>query len=115
MKALRVTVQLAIGGQMGRALLPELILGAIAVALPLTEAHAATHWAFQPVRNPPLPSVRNTTWPRNGVDLFVLAKLEAANIHPAPLADNRTLIRRATYDLTGLPPTFEEVEAFVAD
>ncbi len=73
------------------------------------------HWAFQPVREPALPSVKNSAWVQTPLDDFVLARLEAKKLKPAPRADRRTLIRRATLDLTGLPPTPEEVEAFLAD
>lgn len=76
---------------------------------------AADHWAFQPVRNPPLPAVRDTAWVRTPIDRFILARLEAENATPSPAADARTLIRRATYDLTGLPPTPQEVQAFLRD
>ena len=72
-------------------------------------------WAFQPPRMPELPHVKNREWVRNPIDQFVLAKLDAAG-HAAPaLADGRTLIRRATYDLHGLPPTPAEVECFLHD
>lgn len=70
-------------------------------------------WAFQPVKPPPIPAVRDGTWPRTDIDRFVLAALEARGLRPVGDADRRTLIRRATFDLTGLPPTPEEVEAFV--
>ncbi len=73
------------------------------------------HWAFQPVRDAPLPPVRRADWCRTPIDDFVLARLEAAGLGPSPPADRRTLIRRASYDLTGLPPSPEEVDAFVAD
>lgn len=73
------------------------------------------HWAFQPVVDPELPEVKDAAWVRSPLDRFVLAKLEAAGLKPAPPADKRTLIRRATFDLTGLPPTPEEVAAFLAD
>jgi len=73
------------------------------------------HWAFQPVAPSARPVVRNAAWPRNDVDLFTLEKMEAAGVVPAPDADPRTLIRRMTFDLTGLPPTPEEVEAFVGE
>jgi len=73
------------------------------------------HWSFQPVRRPSIPRVKNTAWVCNPVDAFVLAKLEAKGLSPAPAADPRTLIRRVTFDLTGLPPTPEEVEAFVRE
>lgn len=74
-----------------------------------------TLWALQPVTAPPIPSVKDTGWVNTAIDAFILSKLERAGLMPAPPADKRTLIRRATYDLTGLPPTVEEVEAFLAD
>ena len=76
---------------------------------------SAKHWAFQAVRRAAPPAVRNRTWVRNPVDAFVLARLEATGLKPAPRADKRTLIRRVTFDLTGLPPTPDEVQAFLAD
>ena len=72
-------------------------------------------WSFQPVRNPPLPAVRNATWAKTPIDRFILAALEARGLAPVRAADKRTLIRRATFDLTGLPPTPQEVDAFLAD
>jgi hypothetical protein len=72
-------------------------------------------WSFQPVSNPPVPDVRERSWVRTPIDAFVLAKLEAAGLHPAPPADKRTLIRRVTFDLIGLPPSPEEIDAFLAD
>src|SRR6267142_5988852 len=75
----------------------------------------ARHWAFQPVKKPPAPAVKNSRWVQTPVDNFVLATLEKRNLSPAPMADRRTLIRRVSYDLTGLPPTYEEVEAFMCD
>lgn len=76
---------------------------------------SATHWAFQPVKNPALPAVKNIAWCKTPVDRFILAKLEAKGLQPSPPADRRTLIRRVTYDLLGLPPTPAEVRAFEAD
>jgi hypothetical protein len=73
---------------------------------------AKQHWAFVPVREQVLPKVKDTSWPQTPIDHFILAKLEANSLKPSPPADPRTLIRRMTYDLTGLPPTPEEVEAF---
>lgn len=73
------------------------------------------HWAYQPVRDPARPAVKDRTWPRTTVDPFVLAAIEARGLAPSPEADRRTLVRRATFDLLGLPPTPEEVEAFVND
>ena len=75
----------------------------------------AGHWSWRPVRDPAPPGVRDVTWPINPVDRFVLAKLEAKGLKPAAEADRRTLIRRLTFDLIGLPPTPAEVEAFAAD
>jgi len=72
-------------------------------------------WAFQPPADPPIPSVSTPSWVRSQIDAFILAKLEAAGLSPAPPADRRTLIRRATFDLIGLPPTPEEVAAFESD
>ena len=74
-----------------------------------------SHWAFQTVKPVAPPPVQEADWCRTPVDQFVLAKLEAQQLAHSPLADRRTLIRRVTYDLTGLPPTPEEVEAFTHD
>ena len=75
----------------------------------------AGHWALQPVRRPELPAVRQAAWVQTPVDAFILARLEREGLGPAPPADRRALLRRVYFDLWGLPPTFEEVEAFVAD
>ena len=73
------------------------------------------HWAFTPPHREPLPVIRQKDWPRNAIDHFILARLEGANLSPSPAANRETLIRRVTLDLTGLPPTPREVEAFVRD
>jgi mono/diheme cytochrome c family protein len=73
------------------------------------------HWAFKPVKMPPVPDVKDTNWVTTPVDAFILAKLEEKGMRPSPMADKRTLIRRATFDLTGLAPTLEELNAFLAD
>ncbi len=73
------------------------------------------HWAFQPVKDGPPPKVRDGAWPRTNVDAFLLARMEQGGVRPGPEADRRTLIRRATFDLIGLPPSPEEVEAFLKD
>ncbi len=73
------------------------------------------HWAFQRVREPALPAVKDSDWVRSPIDQFVLARLEAAGLAPSPPANRRTLIRRLYIDLTGVPPAPDEVEAFVAD
>ncbi len=72
-------------------------------------------WSFRPVEDPPVPPVRDAAWPRNPVDRFILARLERAGLKPSPPADRRTLLRRVTFDLTGLPPTPGAVDAFLAD
>ena len=74
-----------------------------------------SHWSFRKITRPTPPRVRQADWPRNGSDSFVLARLEKENVAPSPEADRVTLIRRATLDLIGLPPTPEEVEAFLHD
>ncbi len=76
---------------------------------------AKTHWAFQPVKDPSLPKPSTAGWAKNAVDAFLLAKLEEKRMKPQPEADRRTLIRRASFDLLGLPPAPEEVEAFEKD
>ena len=73
------------------------------------------HWAFIPPRDTPPPKVKNSRWPRNDVDRFILAQLEAKKLKPARPADKATLIRRVSLDLTGLPPTPAETDAFRAD
>ena len=73
------------------------------------------HWAFQPVAKPAVPKVKDTGWGKTDVDKFVLAKLAEKGLKPNPAADKRTLIRRATFDLVGLPPTPEEVRDFLND
>jgi cytochrome c553/mono/diheme cytochrome c family protein len=72
-------------------------------------------WSFQPLAKPAPPKVADAAWSKNNIDRFVLAKLEKESLKPAPTADRRTLLRRVTYVLTGLPPTYEEVKAFEAD
>ena len=72
-------------------------------------------WAFQPVAETAIPVVKNNEWVRNPIDAFVLARLEAKGMLPAKPADRRTLLRRVTYDLTGLPPTPQEIRDFVDD
>jgi hypothetical protein len=73
------------------------------------------HWAFKPVQRPVVPAVHNTEWPNNDIDRFILARLEAEGLQPAAEADRRMWLRRATFDLIGLPPTPEEVEQFLTD
>jgi hypothetical protein len=72
------------------------------------------HWSFVPPERPPLPAVKRGAWPRNEIDHFILARLEAAGLVPSPEADRITLVRRLSLDLTGLPPAPAEVDAFLA-
>ncbi len=81
----------------------------------LVERRKRQHWAWQPVRAVSPPPVKRAAWAHNPIDRFILAGLETRGLKPNSYADRRTLIRRATFDLIGLPPTPEEVEAFLAD
>jgi hypothetical protein len=72
-------------------------------------------WSFRKPVRPPAPAVKNTAWVKNPIDAFILAKLEQKGLHPAPPADRQTLVRRAYFDLHGLPPTPEQVDEFVKD
>ncbi len=79
-------------------------------------ANYATHWAFTPPVRPPVPTIRNSQFAiRNSLDAFILARLEKDGLRPSPEAPRETLLRRVTLDLTGLPPTPAEVDAFLAD
>lgn len=73
------------------------------------------HWSFGSAKKPALPKTKNTKWARNAIDHFVLAQLEAKGLTPSKEANRETLIRRVSYDVTGLPPTLEEIDAFVND
>ncbi len=74
-----------------------------------------THWAYVAPHRPELPAVTQPSWPRNPIDHFILARLDREGLKPSPEADKTTLLRRVTYDLTGLPPTLAELDAFLAD
>ena len=84
------------------------------VGMQITDKDRA-HWAFQPVKRPAIPAVSNAAWVKNPIDAFLLAGLDAKGLKPNPPASKTELIRRAYYDLTGLPPTPAEVDAFVND
>jgi mono/diheme cytochrome c family protein len=73
------------------------------------------HWAFKPVKKQAVPEVSETNWVKTPVDSFIVAKLEEKGMKPSPIADKRTLIRRATYDLIGIPPTLKETQDFLND
>lgn len=76
---------------------------------------AKRHWAYRPPVKAPLPEIRNHSWPVNEIDQFILARLEKEGLQPSPEADRITLLRRLSLDLTGLPPTIAEIDAFLAD
>ena len=94
---------------------PDRTAGGPAVVEKFNLAEGKKFWSFQPIVDHPLPAVKNSELPKNGVDAFVLAQLEAKDVRPAPPADKLTLLRRATFDLTGLPPTPDEIAAFLKD
>src|SRR5262245_31778864 len=84
-------------------------------AVHAAEPPKTSHWSYQPPARPALPTVKNTIWPRNAIDYFILARLEKDGLTPSPEADRHTLIRRLYLDLIGLPPSPAEVDAFVHD
>ena len=84
-------------------------------ANPAYEEHRRNHWAWQPLSAPAVPEIQNNSWAKDNIDRFVLSQLEHKGITPVPDADRTTLLRRVTFDLTGLPPTPAEIEAFLAD
>jgi hypothetical protein len=80
-----------------------------------SQPQSEPHWSLKPMAEPPLPKVRNTRWARTPIDQFILAQLESKGLAPSPPADKRTLLRRVYFDLIGLPPTPEQMAAFLAD
>lgn len=95
---------------------PRSAEGAISLSMEQRAADARkTVWSLQPVQRPALPAASRTEWLNTPVDAFILARLEAAKLSPSPEVDRRTLLRRASFDLLGLPPTPEEVRAFALD
>src|SRR5262245_39607560 len=76
---------------------------------------AARLWSRAPLTRPPLPEVKDRAWPEAPIDYFILARLEAVGLEPAPSAERPTLLRRLTFDLTGLPPSPSELDAFLRD
>jgi len=96
-------------------LLLFIALSTTLLAKPPSIEEGRKHWAFQPLSDAKPPAAKNTAWPKNDVDRFILAELEKNRLQPSPEADPATLIRRVTLDLTGLLPTPEEVTAFTSD
>ncbi len=93
---------------------PTTVASAAPVPDPILLAKKA-HWSFKPVVKQIVPAVKDASWVQTPVDSFILARLESEGMQPSALADRRTLLRRATFDLTGLPPTPEELAAFIGD
>src|SRR6266849_6764812 len=90
---------------------------ALAVDLPKPDSPSATQprWSLQPLVKPALPKPKDKSWSRTPIDQFILVKLEEKGLHPSPAADKRTLLRRIYFDLIGLPPTPQEMDAFLKD
>src|SRR5262245_10429347 len=84
-------------------------------ATPLSDEAGIKHWAFQPLQAMAVPVIHGEDWPKTPIDSFILAKLTQNQLRPSPKADKRTLIRRATFDLIGLPPTPQEIASFLGD
>ena len=93
----------------------RLVLSFLCLLVTSTCLATEPHWAFKPPRRPALPAVTDAAWPRTSVDAFILARLDAAGLKPSAPADRATLLRRVSYDLTGLLPTSEELDAFLSD
>ncbi len=94
---------------------PRLLDAAAPVKPSIDYEAARKFWSLRPVIDPPPPAVRDASWPAGAIDRFLLARMEEKGLRPGPDADRRTLLRRATFDLTGLPPTPEEIRAFLDD
>lgn len=94
---------------------PDVSSGAVPTSSDLFTSEQRSYWAFQNVRRHDPPEVLDETWIRNPIDAFILSKLEAKGIQPTPLADKVTLLRRASFDLIGLPPTLQEIDLFLSD
>jgi hypothetical protein len=95
----------------------SLVLTLVVASLlpPGTTGAEEPFWSFKPLENPPPPRIRDASWVQSNIDSFVLARMQEKELEPVAAADRPTLIRRATIDLLGLPPTPEEVRAFVED
>ena len=94
--------------------LTRLFTGLLA-AVSIAAQETSQWWAYRPLERPAVPSVRDAQWARSAIDQFILARLEAAGLSPSEPADRYALLRRVTYDLTGLPPTAAEIEFFIRD
>ena len=97
------------------AIYPDGAKAAVGTAIDPTSPEARQFWSFQPLKQHTPPAVQNAKWPQRPIDAFLLAAMEQRKLTPSPSADRRVLIRRASFDRTGLPPTPEEVEAFIRD
>src|SRR3954462_12547470 len=98
-----------------RGVVPSLLVLLLVATVAPARAGVAAHWAFAPPVRPPVPEVKNTGWVRNPVDAFVAAEHERRGLTPRPEAPRHVLLRRLYLDLVGLPPTRDELHAFLAD
>jgi len=114
-RARRSRVALALAAFAGCAAASVAAMAPASAAGPIDWSKAKEHWAFRAPQARRLPAVKQKAWPSQPLDHFILARLEQKRLAPSAEADSRTLIRRVTFDLTGLPPTPEEVEAFVRE
>lgn len=115
MESRRSIVGIVVGGMLMAATLTAAEIKPLGKGKTIDIEQGRKHWSYQPVQNPAPAMVKNKRWLQTDLDSFVLAKLEEERLKPNLPADKRVLIRRAYFDLIGLPPTYEEVEAFVAD
>ncbi|NDB78026.1 MAG: DUF1549 domain-containing protein, partial [Verrucomicrobia bacterium] len=102
-------------GRHSRTLAFVLSLGLVGLLGAAASKQPQPNWAFKPVTRPAVPTPKNTAWSTNAIDRFLLTQMETHGLAPGPDADPRTLIRRLSFALTGLPPKPEEVEAFVRE
>ncbi len=88
---------------------------ALGIAAPAEKEREGSHWAYRPIKRPAIPAVRTSGWVQSPIDAFILARLEEKGLRPSPPADRRTLVRRMSFDLLGLPPSSEEADGFAGD
>ena len=113
-----VTPKMPVGGSLDPTVIESLasaIGGMKALPATTSKKNSYLNWLLHKPANPSVPSVQNVGWVKNSIDAFILAKLEVKQLHPAPEASKRALLRRVYFDLTGLPPTPDEIRAFESD
>ena len=113
-----VTPKMPVGGSLDPTVIESLasaIGGMKALPATTSKKNSYLNWLLHKPANPSVPSVQNVGWVKNSIDAFILAKLEVKQLHPAPEASKRALLRRVYFDLTGLPPTPDQIRAFESD